>query len=404
MDLFGRVVDLHSKHRWFDGMSQEKVQAITAPARYEAFKAQKEAEDAARREELQRLYQSLSLEQAQAVASEALAYYDHKPEDDTYLAHLIWSRLVNYVPGALAEIHHQLLDRQIIWADGFLFCGAQASIRDHMLDLIDADMTVERFRIECLCGLAWIGDAVVQQRFAAWRQLPPHWDRPEYRVPEYAYVGGWELTNDGRRRNLYYPTCHALIPLDKAPAEQSPGPVAVVTSASDQGTCRWCQRALVTLFDLNLRDGRLHFLGVQGERLRLSMCLNCSLHTRVYTDFDLAGRTAWSGINPNQPPDNGLSYYDDQDVLSLPRERLVFGPPRRTPYETSSRYWEPGLSQLGGMPEWVQDAEYPRCPVCQQTMLFIGQVEPLDLLWEEGMIYAFACFPCGKATTGYQQT
>ena len=57
-------------------MSAEEQRAVLAPERYEGFKAQKQAEEAAQPEVLQQVYRMLNLEQAQMVAREALAYYD----------------------------------------------------------------------------------------------------------------------------------------------------------------------------------------------------------------------------------------------------------------------------------------------------------------------------------------
>ena len=89
----------------------------------------------------------------------------------------------------------------------------------------------------------------------------------------------------------------------------------------------------------------------------------------------------------------------------VPQQQLAFGSLRRTPYETVGTYQCAGISQMGGHPEWVQDADYPHCPTCQRTMTFLGQVETLDIDEDaEGIYYAFLCAQCGKATTGYQQT
>ena len=64
-----------------------------------------------------------------------------------------------------------------------------------------------------------------------------------------------------------------------------------------------------------------------------------------------------------------------------------------------------GLSQLGGFPEWIQGSSYPHCPLCKETMLFLGQISPVDLNHNaEGMFYAFLCAPCGKAATTFQAT
>lgn len=93
-------------------------------------------------------------------------------------------------------------------------------------------------------------------------------------------------------------------------------------------------------------------------------------------------------------------------MVELP-EPLVPGLARQTPFEAVGRFRmdENGVSQLGGHPEWIQDAVYPRCHVCQQTMPCLGQVAFED--WEEygeGVFYMFLCLPCRKAATLYQQT
>jgi hypothetical protein len=56
-----------------------------------------------------------------------------------------------------------MLDRRMTWANGFLFFGADASVRDRMLALLDAGVEDERFCIALVCGLAWIGREVVQR-------------------------------------------------------------------------------------------------------------------------------------------------------------------------------------------------------------------------------------------------
>jgi hypothetical protein len=97
----------------------------------------------------------------------------------------------------------------------------------------------------------------------------------------------------------------------------------------------------------------------------------------------------------------------DDDVLPPSARRLALGPQRRTPFEAVGRLMldETGTSQIGGHPEWVQDAEYPVCPGCQRLMTYIGQVSLDDVEeFSEGTFYGFACLPCGKGATNYQQT
>ncbi|MBN1056078.1 MULTISPECIES: DUF1963 domain-containing protein [unclassified Clostridium] len=63
------------------------------------------------------------------------------------------------------------------------------------------------------------------------------------------------------------------------------------------------------------------------------------------------------------------------------------------------------FTKIGGIPTWIQDAEYPQCPKCGEKMMFVGQVSMEDLeAYGEGIYYGFICNECKIAATGYQQT
>jgi hypothetical protein len=170
--------------------------------------------------------------------------------------------------------------------------------------------------------------------------------------------------------------------------------------------CLWCQRPLLTLLELNLKDPHCAEAVVPGERLRIAHCTWCSYYVPVFTDMDLAGASHWSEENGALPDLLRRVGYEGESY-AWPQQRLVLGGARRTPFETLNRelFGEGGISQLGGHPNWVQDPAYPRCPGCSQHMLCIGQVA-----WEEmdegaeGITYLFLCLSCQKAATGYQQT
>ena len=169
-------------------------------------------------------------------------------------------------------------------------------------------------------------------------------------------------------------------------------------------TCGWCGRSLMTLFDVDLRDPRLAFLSIPGERLRIPMCLNCSLQydvlqDRVFMDIDGDGLARWSPVNGERPDRIKIRHeYSDGYVPPFPPQRVALGLARPTPYESAG-------SHIGGCPYWPQSSsDYPRCPACQWRMTFVGQYELniTDLSYLEGLLYAFVCMQCGKATIGHQ--
>lgn len=62
--------------------------------------------------------------------------------------------------------------------------------------------------------------------------------------------------------------------------------------------------------------------------------------------------------------------------------------------------------QLGGDPSFIQPAEHPACPDCDQSMTFYGQLDSINdefVLADAGIVYVFVCFEC-FATTSFIQS
>ena len=247
-----------------------------------------------------------------------------------------------------------------------------------------------------------------------WRETPPPWQSHlPFGAHEFAVDAGWELTPEGNRRDLYCRRSYELILADEP--ELTPSTHAVTVSTQTVSSCGWCGRKLVALLDIDLQDSRsasiVAGLGIPegiGTRLRIAYCRWCSYYETLYTDVDLWGNVSWSDSNEKTPRIlEKIGFGNEDDVPSPASRRLVLGPERRTPYEAVGRFHldETGISQIGGSPEWIQDATYPICPGCQRRMVNIGQVYWQDVeQFAEGSTYAFLCMPCGKAATIYQQT
>lgn len=328
------------------------------------------------------------------------------------------------VPGALADLIPDLVATHHL-QPGWLYLNAPSAITDLLLQQLD-DSSFQVERNALLLALAWIGDDRVREQFTAWRADVPSWRNDLYLAPyDYAAEAGWELTPDGNRRQLYCTTSYELVPVDEAELTSSSHAAAVATPHED--FCAWCGRLLVTLLDIDLRDPRCRFvvgepsetgsdessadLTPDATRLRVAHCVWCSGFATLYTDVDLHGGSRWSAANggPNDKP-RILEQVGDgagEDLGDPQPRRLALGVPRRTPFEALGRFMldVTGISQLGGHPEWIQDADYPLCPDCRRRMVCIGQVSWEDINeFAERSTYGFLCMPCGKAATVYQQT
>lgn len=362
------------------------------------------------------MYRAMTAEQGHDLALVALTLFDlftqwqetspiplHSQYE--YLPHIIFINLANGVPGALTGLYAALLQRNLGFVQNSIFREAEPKIRDELITLILSGKRVIYHPVDLFVALAWIGDEVVQSQFQRWREDPPSCSAWMDLPPEgFTLCAGWELTPDGKRRNLYFQENHDIVPLAQAEAAGLPLPGPLVVAALQEERCGWCNRPLMALFDIDLRDPRMAFLGLQGERLRIPICLNCSFpHSQdehVFMDVNWFGGACWSPLNGERPAD--LCIYTEDDISYIkpfPPPPFVLGAVRRTPYESAGAH-------LGGCPDWVQDADYPHCPVCQQTMVFLGQhdLDNVDIFGLEGYLYAFLCIICQKSTIVQQQT
>ena len=320
------------------------------------------------------------------------------------------ARLAGYVEGLLVEDRKQaekvllclaaftevplsgclraLVENGSFWPS-LPFHRASPDIRDHMIARLEWD---EENRNHLLIALAWVGDSTVVDLFARWRRQRPSWGKSLFVAPEdYAREAGWELTADGQRRDLYFRSCQKL---SKGPSD-SPGRFQAITPL--ERSCPWCQQRLTNLVTVAPTE-----LGAadDGGLLTVTTCEVCSAFGTVFGEYDSAGIGRWSPANsrPAYLPQNSDGWG------RLPTDSLQLAGPR-SPLFAASQFLPTSVSQLGGHPTWIQDAGYPRCPECSDSMMFIAQVDQEDFgEGSEGIYYAFACRKCRKTAATYQQT
>jgi hypothetical protein len=276
---------------------------------------------------------------------------------------------------------------------GFMFLGARPEIRDSIFRRMDERLESLSLN-HALVALAWIGDQAVVEQFARWRDDPPAWANKLFIPPHrYAHEAGWEVTTDNRRRELCLSQCYQL--LRRSSADTQASTVEVVVDAPE--ICPWCGRRLIYLLEID----RTSPFSLPG-RARILTCDSCSCFSEgLLAEHVFDERPIWSAANQkcNFLPAEASRW------PRLPVKALKLASTPRRPYLTCHYGGGRGGSQIGGHPSWVQDAFYPVCPACRQTMCFLGQVEICDLVdFAEGTRYAFFCQDCGTCGTSYQQT
>ncbi len=187
-------------------------------------------------------------------------------------------------------------------------------------------------------------------------------------------------------------------PADEAFAGQIGGPL--------EPACGSCGEPLHRLLHLENADV---LFGASMPRIDLCTCLSCLgwessplffAHDR--TGHPTALGSASERVKPQFP----------SGPLQASSVRYVKSPARWTFQDWGLSNGRENLNRVGGAPSWIQDAQYPACPHCQQLMPFCAQLDSElptaggeEWLWGSGGIcYMFWCDPCSVSANLYQCT
>jgi hypothetical protein len=334
---------------------------------------------------IEELYASLSLPQANrlmAIATESLRV-GKSDFAETVACHL----------GAFTDFN---LDSMLLdwiklnrFSPAIAFRSAGAEVGRQLLSKLQSDDINANHALQ---AAAWIGSDMVMEAYQEFDKRPRAWAgqlhvRPSY----YARTAGWEISK-GERRELSVNRCFSIVPVQHAGADSG---VRLFVERKDR--CPWCDYPLINLLEVEGDHPFLKALGLIGNRLEVTTCVGCAMSGTLFCELNTDGRGRLS-------PSNMRPRHILHELCPIPWQNHPIELVERRATHAADEFLATEYSQLGGLPAWVQDIEYPDCFKCRNAMIFIAQVDLGQFPRHEGMYYAFLCRECRTTSTGYQQT
>lgn len=341
--------------------------------------------------ELLKEFRQLRGEQAERLESEAIRCLEVKDKPIVDIGIQILRNMARFRDTGLTEPTCGALIARNIFCPAHLYLGASESVAAQLASLIDKgpkDLTLNRL----LLALAWTRSELAFRAFRSWVQHPPRWvESLNLPIEEFLPSAGWCLDEEGNRRDLISLNCFRL-------SAQTDSTVAnVICRESLSDNCPSCGGAKALLFDFS-KVSEDFFNGTFAEApKRIVCCLRCSCYAAVYTRYLHDGESVW--LSPTEVAEPSLGENSNLEVCyrkveTLPIPPFAFADPCSLDDDATT---------LGGIPTWVQDAEFPRCIDCGRFMTFLAQHDN-GPLGEEGVYYTFFCATCRVAAVTYQQT
>jgi hypothetical protein len=305
----------------------------------------------------------------------------------------LFRRLVNYRDVDTRKIAEIAFEKKIFHPFE-LYKDAPDFIIENMLKMLYQEDIPRIQAILILQCLAVHGDEDVFQAFLELEKVKSLRRKIKTSPVTYTTIGGWTYDQDKQYRKLIFDKCFPIV--QGTSEEKKLSPVKIGSKADEY--CPHCNCQMINLIELDGRDARLDFLGIDGI-IKVKYCLECLFYyDNDFYKYTLDGKS--------EPIDEAFSQPNDpvsaNSTAAIPSNNYILG---STPVPL--RYaanWEGG-SSVGGFPFWVQDAEICHCPECGKAMHYLAQIQWDTIIdYMEGNAYIEICKDCQIVTVLHQQT
>lgn len=271
-----------------------------------------------------------------------------------------------------------------------LYKDADAKVRDSLIAMLDNEEKEDVLDINgILVALAEIGDDEVIKAFKRWEENPPKWRQNLYVGPEiYALEGNWCIENE-EKKSLVFDKCYAIVEgSDKEHMNNN------LYGGPSEERCPHCDSQYVNLLKLDGDLKQLNDFGIKGK-LTVKTCMSCLPYgDYIFSKYDENGES--KVVNHEYGYGDGI---DDEDQ-TLAEEHCFTLSEKPVAIRYCSK-WEDS-SAVGGVPQYINDANYPACPECGKIMKHLAQLG--EEYTQYGNIYVRICQDCKITATSYQQS
>ncbi len=302
------------------------------------------------------------------IAVELLSGKDERAVDQAESI-LVNSALITNGTGLKAIYNHLVEKNYFPNRMGVIYRFADDGIAEKIIHKLETASTGVN---NLLMSLVWIKTEHVMNFLQKASEEKADWAKDLYVTPiRYSEESGWIVDKNNKLKSLIYDKC--LLPVDSE--EVADVEIAVNNRLIEK--CPACGNTLNSLFMLDLDNPVYSFLGLKGEKINIAACLECA----IYEPYFMSAAV-------KRELDNGGETLKFKDIGVLGSNLFSDDIPG---------------TQIGGHPNWVNDAFYPECPHCKNKMMFIGQ-QGDELSGYEGTFFCFICPECLETCVLYDQS
>lgn len=284
---------------------------------------------------------------------------------------------------SLKSIYPKMIEHNLYYPPE-IYIHADSEIAEKLIFTIEEDNSNINHILICL---AWIGTPNVIEFFEKSSIEKPEWTKKLHVLPaKYADQAGWEIDKNRNKRVLTSNQIRVLKNNKKCKSSD----IAFQTFIEHRDNCPFCKQKLTTIFSIDIKNQKTEF----------TTCLLCGCYEPIFMRIGKDGKSVWHENNKK------WEHFDEtMEMDPIEPNTLVISDENRISTFTVSQFVEISKSQIGGHPTWIQDAAYLKCPDCEETMDFIGQIDFEDVEeYGEGLYYVQYCKNCNITGSNYQQS